>query len=158
MVKKTYNYVGNFDEKRMARAISKNQPASVKHSLEISRTIKGKKLDAAQKFLEDVAEKKRFLPLRVYNRKVAHRKGQSVEGVKSGRYPIKTCQRWLKLLKSVRSNADVKGLNVEKLKVIHANATRGFARVSYQSQGRISGKKREAKSAHLEIVVSEVKA
>lgn len=142
----------------MARAISTNRPASVKYSMEISRAIKGKKLSAAQQFLEDVMEQKRFLSLKVYNKKVAHRKGNSVDGVKSGRYPIKTCRQWVKLLKNVRSNADVKGLSIEKLKVVHANATKGFARMSNQSQGRISGKRREAKSSHLEIIVCEVSA
>ncbi len=157
MVKTTYNYVGTFDAQRMARAFSSNQPASVKYSLEISRMIKGKSLTESVKFLNDVAAQKVYLPLRTYHKKVPHRKGDSTLGTKSGRYPQRTCKVWLNLLNTVRANADVKGLDVKKLQIVHANASQGFQRIRNQSQGRISGKARKAKSTHIEVIVREVR-
>jgi hypothetical protein len=41
---------------------------------------------------------------------------------------------------------------------VPANATHGFSRIRYQNQGRISNKAKKSKSAHLEIIVREVKA
>ncbi len=157
MVKTTYNYVGAFDAQRMARAISTNQPASVKYSLEISRCLKGKMLDERFQWLNNIIMGKTFLPLRTYHKKIPHRKGNSLEGTKAGRYPQRTCKVWLNLLQSVRANADVKGMDVKKLQIVHANASQGFQRIRNQSQGRISGKRRKSKSTHIEIVVREVR-
>ncbi len=142
----------------MARALTTNQPVSLKYSLEIGRTIKGKNIQAAEKMLNDIISQKQYLPLRTYTKKVPHRKGTSVLGTKAGRYPQKTCHIWLNLLNSVKANADVKGLDSQKLQIIHATAFQGFQRIRNQSQGRISGKARKAKSAHLEIVVREAKS
>ena len=158
MVKTTYNYPGTWDPAHMARAISTNQIASLKYSLEISRTIKGKKIGEAQQFLKDVIDQTRPLPLRTYTKKVPHRRGNAVYGTKAGRYPQKTCHAWLNLLNSVKANADVKGLDTQKLKIVHALAGQGFSRMRNQPQGRISGKARKSKSAHIEIIVREVRA
>ncbi len=158
MSKTTFNYQGTYDDTRMARAITTNRPASVKYSLEIARCIKGKTIQDAQTFLQNIVEEKAFLPLRTYHKKIPHRKGAAVFGTKSGRYPWKTCEAWQALLNSVKANADVKGLDTKKLRVVHANATHGFSRIRYQNQGRISNKAKKSKSAHLEIIVREVKA
>ncbi len=158
MAKTTYNYVGKWDASRMARAYSTNQPASWKYSLEISRALKGKYIQEGEQFLNDIISQKRHLPLRTYSNKIPHKRGTAIDGTKSGRYPQRTCKVWLNLLNTVRANADVKGLDVKKLKVVHATATVGFQRTSNQSQGRISGKVKKAKSAHIEVIVREVKA
>ncbi|MFH0970627.1 MAG: 50S ribosomal protein L22 [Candidatus Diapherotrites archaeon] len=157
MVKTTYNYLGKWDDSRMARAYSTNQPASLKYSIEISRALKGKLIQDGELFLHNVIEQKIPLPLRTYNKKVPHRRGNAVSGVKAGRYPQRACQVWLNLLNTVRANADVKGLDVKKLRVIHATANQGFQRTTNQAQGRISGKSRKAKSTHIEVIVREVR-
>lgn len=156
MVKTNYNYPGTWDSTRMARAITTNQPASVKYSLEIGRTIKGKNLEAAQLFLTRVMAQEQYLPIRTYTKKVPHRVGNTTLGTKAGRYPVRTCEVWLRLLNSVRANADVKGLDVKKLQIVHCAATHGFSRIRNQAQGRINGKRRKSKSAHIEIIVREV--
>jgi large subunit ribosomal protein L22 len=135
-----------------------NRPASVKYSLEIARWMKGKKVQQAEQFLHDVVAEKRPLMLQTYHKKVPHRVGNAYNATKAGRYPWKTCEVWLDLLNSVKANADVKGLDTKKLRVVHANATHGFSRITYQKQGRISNKARKSKSAHIEIIVREVKA
>lgn len=155
MVKEAYNFQGK-EKKNMAKAFSSNVGVSTKYSEEICREIKGKTVSWAQKFLQDVADKKRHLPLKHYLHDFGHRKGRAVSGTKSGRYPFKTSKAWLKMLESVKSNADYKGLDAEKLIVVHAFASQGFGRFSHQPQGRISGKRRRKKAAHLEIIVQEL--
>ncbi len=156
MVKKNY-HSGFAHSKGVAKAIAKNRPVSLKYSTEIAREIKGIPLNAAEKFVRDVAEKKRFLPLRRYHKKVPHRRGNSMSFTKSGRYPVKTAKAFLELLETVKANADYAGLDAEKLLIKDVFASQGFARIGYQPQGRISGKARKRKSTHLEIVVMEAK-
>ena len=85
------------------------------------------------------------------------KKGDSKRMSKIGRYPEKAVKVFLQLLDSVKANADYKGMDSENLLITHAYASQGFHKSSYQSQGRISGKKRQRKSAHIEIAVMEAR-
>ena len=96
-----------------------------------------------------------FIPLLKFRKKVAHRKGSAVTGVKSGRYGDKTIGIMKDLLEQVKANADFKGLDENKLIVLHAFASKGFRRQGMQTQGRISGKTRKLKSCHIELVLQE---
>lgn len=156
MVKKNYQARVR-DEKAAAKAIAKNQPISTKYATEICREIKGERLDKAEKRLHAIIEKREFLPLRKYNKKVAHRRGESRSGVKSGRFPQKACGVFLNLLESVKANADFKGLDSENLMVAHCFASRGFGRRSVQPKGHIAGKRRRRKSTHVEVIVREAR-
>lgn len=155
MVKKNYQE-GIGRRAVTARAMAKNKPASLKYSTEICREIRGKPLAKAESFLTAISEGRVFLPLKRYNKKVAHRKGNSVSGVKSGRFPVKTCKAFLELIKNVKANAENKGLDTEKLLVRHCFASCGFRRNKAQPKGKIAGKRRRQKSVHLEIIVQEV--
>ena len=143
--------------KKTAHAIMKNKPVSLKYVLEIIRQIKGKRVDKAIDYLERVVDMKDHVPLRVYHGKVAHRKGQAQGYVKAGRYPIRTANAIIEILESVKANADFKGLDSDNLIIIHMFASQGYARIGYQAMGRISGKRREHKSCHIEVVVREAK-
>ncbi|MFH1586915.1 MAG: 50S ribosomal protein L22 [Candidatus Diapherotrites archaeon] len=156
MVKKSYQ-AGVRDEKNVAKAILKNQRASLKFSSEIAREIKGKRLDKSVKFMEDIVAKKRHLPIRVFKKGVPHRKGDAKSYTPAGRYPVGAANVFLKLLETVKANADYKGLDAENLIITHILASQGFQRISFQSQGKISGKRRKRKSVHLEIIVREAK-
>jgi len=134
-----------------------NANVSLKYSTEICNQIKGKNIDTVIAWFERIINHEEYLPLKRYHKKVAHRKGDSKEGVKSGRYPEKTIKEFITLLNSVESNADFKGLDEEKLTIIHAFASKGISRQSYQSKGKIGGKARRKNSTHIEIIVSETK-
>ena len=155
MVKQNYQSEITGDEKKVSKAILKNTRASLKYATEFARELKNKPIKKSEAFLNDILEKKRYLPLRKYNRKVAHRPGKSESGVKSGRYPSGTTKVFLELLQNLKANADYKGLDSDKLIIKNVFASEGFRRMSYQSQGRISGKRRKKKSIHLEAVAIE---
>lgn len=156
MSKKNYNIqFSTGSEKKTAKAISANAAVSLKYSTEIAREIKGKRISWALKFLQDITEHKRHLPLRRYRKEVPHRKGNAIGSTKTGRYPEKCCKKWLGLLKQAKANADYKGLDSENLIVIHAFASKGIGRRSHQAQGKISGKMRVRKAAHLEVMLKE---
>ena len=61
----------------------------------------------------------------------------------------------MKALEELKSNADYKGLDAENLLIVHGFASQGYARISFQSQGRISGKRRKRKATHLELIARE---
>jgi large subunit ribosomal protein L22 len=153
------NYQANVGkESKTAKAMITNAQTSLKYSTEICNQVKGKNVNTAADWLTRILNKEDYLPLKKYNKKVAHRKGEAKNGVKSGRYPQKTINIFLDLLNSVQNNADFKGLDTEKTNIIHAFASKGISRMSYQSKGKIGGKARRKNATHIEVIVSEVKA
>ena len=153
MVKR--NYQVELSGKKIAKAMIKNANVSLKFSAELIREIKGRRVDKAEAFLNRILEKKDFLPLRKYKKKVSHRRGDARSFTKSGRYPVKVAKIWLGLLQSVKANADYAGLDPDNLLITHAFVSQGYRRYSYQNQGRIGGKRRLKKAAHIEIAVRE---
>jgi|APSaa5957512622_1039677.scaffolds.fasta_scaffold41838_1 ribosomal protein L22 len=82
---------------------------STKHAIAICNFIKNKDIDVAMKELGEVKTMKRAIPMRG---EIPHRKGMM-----SGRYPIKASEAFIKLLKSLKSNAIYHELELEKLKL-----------------------------------------
>lgn len=89
----------------------KDLSASPKHAIALCNFIKGKEIDKAILELEEVVRQKRAIPMRG---EIPHRRGMM-----SGRYPTKAAGFFIKLLKSLKSNAMVNEMELEKYK-IHA--------------------------------------
>ncbi|MDD3159684.1 MAG: 50S ribosomal protein L22 [Candidatus ainarchaeum sp.] len=156
MSKKNYQADVGKDSK-IAKARMTNANISLKYSTEICNQIKGLNVDKVIDWMNRIINHEEYLPLKMYNKKVAHRKGDAKNGSKSGRFPQKTISEFIKLLELVKSNADFKGLD-ENLTIIHAFASKGVSRYSHQSKGKIGGKARRKNATHIEVIVSEVKA
>ncbi len=105
-----------------ARAFGKEMRVSPKHAMEVCRAIRGMRLRAAKEYLEAVQTKRKAVPFVRHRKKLAHRRG--VGG--SGQYPVKAAREILKVLKNAEANAGYKGLDAEKLKVVHASAYKGI--------------------------------
>jgi len=128
-----------------ARAVARDAPVSVKHSVEVCRWIRGKPLPAAKRLLEQAAKKQLAVPYLRYSWDLGHKRG-----IAAGRYPVSTCRAILRLLQSVEVNAQFKGMNTSKLVVAHIAAHRAARPIH---AGRRRG--RVTKRAHIEIVVQE---
>ncbi|MCX6802940.1 MAG: 50S ribosomal protein L22 [Candidatus Diapherotrites archaeon] len=142
---------------KTARAMITNAPISVKYSTEICNQVKTKPVNQVIEWLRRIENHEEYLPLKRYHKKVAHRKGNALNGEKAGRYPEKVARGFIKLLELVKANADFKGLDAEKLLIIHAYANMGMNRFSYQSKGRIAGKARRRNATNIEVIVQEMK-
>nr|AJS13244.1 large subunit ribosomal protein L22 [uncultured archaeon] len=107
----------------------------------------------AKTYLQDVMEKKKAVPFRRYQKKAGHRHG--LEKAFSGRYPIKAAQHTLKILQGAQANAENKGLDIEKLRIVHAAAYPGMKtkRFTPRAHGRASPKFETM--THLELVLGE---
>lgn len=121
MARIKYSYQPS-DETKCAKAMGYEMPISFKHAVEICRFIKGRKISEAKKILEEVIALKRPVPFKRYKKKVAHK---NIEGWYAGRYPQKACKYILKILKNLEANAEYKGLDVDKLVIVHAEAKMG---------------------------------
>lgn len=82
---------------------------STKHSVAVCDFIRNKDVDKAIGELEEVSKMKRAIPMKG---EIPHRKGMM-----SGRYPINAVAAFLKLLKSVKANAMMNELELEKVKI-----------------------------------------
>ncbi|MEM0358953.1 MAG: 50S ribosomal protein L22 [Candidatus Hadarchaeales archaeon] len=109
-------------EEPCAKAMGRELRISPKDAVEICREIRGMKLRQAQAYLEEVVKKKRAVPFRRHAKKVPHHKGTKGAGA----YPVKAAKAILQVLKNAEANAVYKGLNVEKLKIVHASASKGI--------------------------------
>ncbi len=116
--------VKEMDPERSVRCSGRELRISPKAATEICRTIKGMRIEEAKQLLEAVAAKKRPIAYRRYNTEVPH-KSQS-ERWHAGRYPTKAAKRFLALLEELQSNAEYKGLDVDRLRIVHAASQRGM--------------------------------
>ena len=138
---------------KTAKASGRELKVSHKASREICKALKGKMLVNAKEYLRDVIAKKRAIPYMRYNKKLPHRHG--IVHAFSGRYPIKASEQILDVLESAQSNAENKGLDVDRLRIIHAAAYQGVKMKRYtpRAHGRASPKYEI--TTHVEIVLDE---
>ena len=74
----------------------------------------------------------------------------------SGRYPEKAATEVLKLLDNLESNAEYKGMDIDRLKIINATMHKGVSikRFIPRAQGRATAK--NDTMTHVEVVAQEV--
>lgn len=154
----TWHYSVKFeDESKIAKAVRYDIPVSIKYMREIAYTLKGMKLKDAIRFLEDVVKLKQPVPFRRYHGKLSHKRGLA-DRFKwpIGRYPVKGAKYTLEVLRNVEANAENKGLDKDKLVIVHIAAHKGITLKRYMPRafGRATPKYR--RMSHLEVVVKEV--
>jgi ribosomal protein uL22 len=142
----TYRYTAQASANE-AKAVGVALPVSYKQSYEVAKFIRGKNVQLAKKMLQDVVDMKRPVPMTRFHGDTGHKHGMA-----AGRFTINTCYFLLKLLKSAESNAQFKGLSTANLVVKHIAAQRGPTSFRYGRHRR-----RQAKRAHVEIILSEQK-
>ena len=121
---------------------SYNLPISTKYSVAICKFIKNKKIQDAIKDLEQVLVKKKAVPMKG---EIPHRKGKRMM---SGRFPKKATEYFLKMLKSLSSNASTNELE-------NPIITEAVANIGARPYGRFGRIRR--KRTHLKIKAKEKK-
>ena len=149
-----YDYAfQNYDSTRHVRAALREKPISHKHAREIAVQIKGMSIEKARDYLQRVLHKKSAVPFRRYKEQVGHR---SDPGVMSGRYPEKAATEFIKLLDNLESNAEYKGMDLDRLKIINATVHKGviIKRFIPRAMGRATPKNNVL--THVELVAQEL--
>ena len=142
MANYTYSFK-SFDSNTMARALGMGLSISTKKSIETCTFIRGKKVEAAKKMLQEVIDMKRAVPLKRFRWGAGHK-----TGIGPGKYPINVCTGILSILNSAQNNAQTKGLDANSLSIIHISAQRGPHDFHHGRQSR-----RAFKRTHIEIVL-----
>ncbi len=145
------------DESKIAKAVQFDIPVSIKDMREVVAAIRGMKVSEARKLLERVIELKEPIPFKRYKGKQSHKRGLAAKWKwPIGRYPVKAAKYLLKLLDNVEANAENKGLDKDKLVIVHIAAHKGLTLKRWMPRafGRATPKYR--RTSHVEIVVEEV--
>ena len=126
---------------------------SHKHAREIAVAIKGLSIEKARDYLQNIVNLKRAVPFRRYKEQVGHK---SDPGVMSGRYPQKSATEFLKALDNLESNAEYKGMDLDRLKIVNATVHKGvmIKRFTPRAMGRATPKNNVL--THIELVAQEV--
>ena len=147
-------YAYNEDDKtKTAKAVGRSLKISPKHAVEICRELRGKKLETAKIYLEDVIQMDKAVPFKRHNKKVGHRRG--LKGWPSGRYPVKAATQILKVLENAEANAEYKGLESENLKIMHISSHRGFVMRGWTPRAFGRASPFNTPTTHVQIVLGE---
>ncbi len=138
---------------KTAKASGRELKVSHKAAREVCKAVKGMDLTNAKEFLRDVIVKKKPVPYTRYTKKLGHKGGMQKRFV--GRYPIKTAEQILRVIQAAQANAENKGLDTDRLKIMHAAAYQGIKLKRYtpRAHGRASPK--YDITTHVEIVLEE---
>ena len=107
--------------KEEATAYGKDAGISTKHSMAICKAIKNRTADDAVQLLEQVVRMKKAI---AFKGEIPHRKHAQGSGMMSGRYPVKASLYFIKLIKSLKANAENVGIDAETAKISVASANR----------------------------------
>ncbi len=138
---------------KTAKASGRELKVSHKAAREVCKTIKGMNLDKAKELLKDVIAKKKAIPYTRFTKKLGHKGGTPKRFV--GRYPIKTAERILRVVEAAQANAENKGLDVDRLRIIHAAAYQGIKLKRYEQRAHGRASPKYDTTTHIEIVLDE---
>lgn len=149
-----YSITG-LDRDKTAIASGRDLKVSHKNTREVTNTIKGMTLERAKSYLEEVILMKRAVPFKRHNKKVGHRRGLALFKWHSGRFPEKSARLVYEVLSNAEANAEYKGLDTEKCRIIHAAVmkARKIKRYIERAHGRSTPFNETL--IHIEIVLLE---
>ncbi len=128
-------------KKYEAIAYGRSLQISKKHSMYIGAFIKNKSIDSAIEDLQKVINYKKAVP---FKGEIPHRKGK----IMSGRYPINACKSFILLLKSLKGNVIVNGMEIDNTRIFSVSPT--WASRPMRSGGRAG------KRTNVTIIAKEI--
>merc|ERR1712014_455710 len=143
------------DNGKSARARGSYLRVSYKNTRETAQAINGWKLERALTFLGNVLEHKEAVPMRRYAGSTGRTAQGKAFGVSKARWPVKSADFLLGLLKNAEANADTKGLDTSNLVVKHiqVNQAPKQRRRTYRAHGRINPYM--SNPCHIELILVE---
>ncbi len=122
------------DEGKAVKGMGRDLNISPKHAVVICDKLRGMKLTDAINLLEAVIALEKTIVFRKFKKGIGHRRGLGKENI--GKYPKKAAGEILNILRNLETNADYKGLDIERLKITHIQALKGIARRRRKPRGR----------------------
>jgi large subunit ribosomal protein L22 len=150
--------ISGLDVDKTAIASGRDMKMISKHAREVCGAIRGMTLSKAKTFLENVIYLKQAVPFRRHYFKVGHRSGLPDQfGFKwaAGRYPQKAARLIYEVLSNAEANAEYKGLDTEKCRIIHACMMKGRKIKRYIERAHGRSTQYFDDLVHIEIVLME---
>merc|ERR1712038_145273 len=140
---------------KTAKARGSNLRVHFKNTRETAQAIKKMPLSRASRYLKNVIAQKEIIPFRRFMGGVGRHAQAKVHGTSQGRWPVKSAEVLLHLLKNAESNAEYKGLDADHLVVDHIQVNRApkMRRRTYRAHGRINPYM--SSPCHIEICLVE---
>jgi large subunit ribosomal protein L22 len=111
-------------------------------------------LDKAVDLLEGVIQQKTWIPYKRHRGERGHHPG--IRRWDAGGHPVNASRSILRVLKNAESNADSKGLDIDRLKIIHAAAEHGRKYKAFIERAFGRSSAFYETTTHIEIVLEEV--
>ena len=149
-----YNYAfQDYDATRHVRSSIREKGMSHKHAREVAVSLKGLSIEKARDYLQAVINKKRAVRFGRYKNQIGHK---SDPGMMAGRYPQKTAKEFIKVLDNLESNAEYKGMDLDRLRIVNATVHKGVIvkRFIPRAMGRATPKNNVL--THVELVAREI--
>merc|ERR1711965_660922 len=145
------------NEAESAKARGSNLRVHFKNTRETCHALRGMMLRKAQSYLQHVVEHKEAIPFRRYCGGVGRTSQAKNAGATNGqaRWPKKSAEFVLNLLSNAEANAEMKGLEVDKLYISHiqVNQAQQQRRRTYRAHGRINPYM--SHPCHVEMILSQ---
>jgi len=144
-------YSTESDPDKTAKAYGYELHCSRKDAMNLAYAIRGKKIENAKKYLQEIIDMKIPLPAVYHKNKRAHQKA-----IGPGSFPQKAAKYMLKTLKNAENNAEYKGFDVENMKIAHISTYCGrvLKGIMPRAQGRATDK--NTITTNIEIIIEEV--
>lgn len=153
-MKSTYAVEPEKDAKS-CKARGSNLRVHYKNTRETVMAVKNMHLSRALRYLQNVIDKKEIVPFTRYNGDVGKKAQCKQFKHPQGRWPKKSAEFVYGLLVNAKSNAEVKGLDIEALQIEHAMVNRAprMRRRTYRAHGRINPY--QSAPCHVEFILTE---
>ncbi|XP_065188569.1 large ribosomal subunit protein uL22-like [Sycon ciliatum] len=140
---------------KSCKARGSNLRVHFKNTREAAQAIKNMHIRRASRYLKDVVDKKQIIPFRRYSGGVGRKAQCKAFKHSQGRWPKKSAEFLLQLLKNAESNAELKGLDVDTLAIEHIQVNRAphMRRRTYRAHGRIGPYM--SSPCHIEMILTE---
>ena len=148
-----YSFEG-FDPAVHVRASGREVNVSPKAAREIAVTINGMSLPKAIELLENVETKKMPIAFRRHKLKVGHR--SELQGFPTGSYPVRAAKAYLDVLHNLEGNSEFKGLDPERVRIIHAAGYAGRTQKDFVPRAFGRSSPNFHQMVHIEIVGKEL--
>merc|ERR1712117_52955 len=126
-----------------------------KNTRETAHNIKHMHLRRAVAYLKNVVDQKECVPFRRFNGGVGRCAQAKHWKTTQGRWPKKSAEFLLQMLKNAESNAEFKGLDTDHLVIDHIQVNRApkMRRRTYRAHGRINPYM--SSPSHIEVILAE---
>ena len=128
------------DTSKSAKARGDGVKCHFKNTVETANACKGMVVSDAVKYLEDVKDHKRAVPFKRFNRGIGRTAQGKEFGTPYARWPVKSCDAIISLLKNLIANGEAKGLEGGSLVIRHiqVNQAQKIRNRVYRAHGRIN--------------------